>query len=64
MPRVFFKGIALKWIDLVTDEDRDGHGSLRRPKSAFYCTGEMARFGDGRTVVARRAAAAPYFREL
>jgi len=33
MPRVFFKGIAVKWIELVTDEDRDGHGSLRRPKA-------------------------------
>jgi hypothetical protein len=29
MPRVFFERIALKRIELVTDEDRDGHGTLR-----------------------------------
>src|SRR5262249_62222492 len=28
-PRVVFEGVALKWIELVADEDRDGHGSLR-----------------------------------
>src|SRR6266536_2381155 len=37
MPRVFFEGITLKRIELVTDEDRDGHASLRRPRAAFYC---------------------------
>src|SRR5215472_259934 len=28
-PRVVFEGVALKWIELVADEDRDGHGSPR-----------------------------------
>src|SRR5262249_35940899 len=28
-PRVVFEGIALKRVELVADEDRDGHGSLR-----------------------------------
>src|SRR5262249_39378433 len=27
-PGVFFEGVALKRIELVADEDRDGHGSL------------------------------------
>src|SRR5262249_988364 len=27
--RVVLEGVALKWIELVADEDRDGHGSLR-----------------------------------
>src|SRR5262245_60285238 len=32
-PRVVFEGVALKRIELVADEHRDGHGSLRRMAS-------------------------------
>src|SRR5262245_24931310 len=36
-PRVVFEGVALKGVELIADEDRDGHGSLPGGSPAISC---------------------------
>src|SRR5262245_47721372 len=51
-PRVVFEGVALKRIQLVADEDRDGHGSLRGSPALSCRVPWRACFGYHRTMLA------------
>src|SRR5262249_10925255 len=64
-PRVVFEGVALKRVELVADEDRDGHGSLRGgiashilPRRACFGYNRTMLVGDGR--LARALPLRPY----